>query len=39
MLIARLEAQTRPDPDDRFEVAIELGKLQFFDLETGHAIR
>ncbi len=39
VLIARLEAQTRPDPDDRFEVAIELGKLHFFDLETGHAIR
>ena len=39
VLIARLEAQARPDPDDRFEVAIELGKLHFFDLETGHAIR
>jgi multiple sugar transport system ATP-binding protein len=39
VVIARLETQTRPDPDDRLEVAIELGRLHFFDLETGLAIR
>ena len=39
VLIARLETQTRPDPEDRLEVAIELGRLHFFDLETGLAIR
>jgi multiple sugar transport system ATP-binding protein len=39
VLIARLETQTRPDPDDRLDVAIELGRLHFFDLETGLAIR
>jgi multiple sugar transport system ATP-binding protein len=39
VVIARLETQTRPDPEDRLEVAIELGRLHFFDLETGLAIR
>jgi multiple sugar transport system ATP-binding protein len=39
VLIARLETHTRPAPEDRLEVAIEVGRLHFFDLETGLAIR
>jgi multiple sugar transport system ATP-binding protein len=39
IVIARLETQTRPEPDERLEVAIDLGRLHFFDLETGLAIR
>jgi multiple sugar transport system ATP-binding protein len=38
VLIARLETQTRPRPDDEVEVAIDERRLHFFDLETGLAI-
>jgi multiple sugar transport system ATP-binding protein len=38
ILIARLETQTRPDPGDELEVGIDLGRLHFFDLESGLAI-
>jgi multiple sugar transport system ATP-binding protein len=38
VLIARLETQRRPAVDDDVEVAIDLRRLHFFDLETGLAI-
>jgi multiple sugar transport system ATP-binding protein len=38
VLIARLETQTRPDPGHELEVAVDLGRLHFFDLESGLAI-
>ena len=38
LLIARLETQQRPAPDDDVEVAIDLRRLHFFDLENGLAI-
>jgi multiple sugar transport system ATP-binding protein len=38
VLIARLETQRRPHPGDELEVAIDLDRLHFFDLESGLAI-
>jgi multiple sugar transport system ATP-binding protein len=38
VLIARLETQRRPAADDDVDVAIDLRRLHFFDLETGLAI-
>ena len=37
-LIARLETQARPAPDDALNMAVELRRLHFFDLDTGLAI-
>jgi multiple sugar transport system ATP-binding protein len=38
VLIARLEIQRRPRPDDTIELAIDERRLHFFDLESGLAI-
>lgn len=38
VLIARLDTQQRPRPEDVVEVAIDEHRLHFFDLETGLAI-
>jgi multiple sugar transport system ATP-binding protein len=37
-VVARLDAAARVRPDDQIELAVDLGKLHFFDLETGEAI-
>jgi multiple sugar transport system ATP-binding protein len=37
-LVARLEASASLRPDETVELAIDLGKLHFFDLETGATI-
>jgi multiple sugar transport system ATP-binding protein len=39
MLVARLDASARVRPDETVELAVDLGKLHFFDLETGETIR
>jgi multiple sugar transport system ATP-binding protein len=38
-IVARFDAGTRAKPGADVEVAVEAEKLQFFDLETGSAIR
>jgi multiple sugar transport system ATP-binding protein len=38
VLIARLDAERRPRPGENLEVAVDPGRLHFFDLETGLAI-
>jgi multiple sugar transport system ATP-binding protein len=38
VLIARLEAQTRPRPGESIEIPFEPRRLHFFDLENGLAI-
>jgi len=38
-IVARFDASTRAKPGSDVEIAVEAGKLQFFDLETGSAIR
>lgn len=37
-LVARLDASTRVRPDEPVELAIDLGKLHFFDLASGATI-
>jgi multiple sugar transport system ATP-binding protein len=37
--VSRLDAASRARPDDEIELAVDTRKLQFFDLETGFAIR
>jgi multiple sugar transport system ATP-binding protein len=39
VLIARLETEARPRAGENVEVAIDLSRLHFFDLDTGLAIR
>jgi multiple sugar transport system ATP-binding protein len=39
MLVARLDASASVRPDETVELAVNLGKLHFFDLETGETIR
>src|ERR687888_198813 len=38
-IVARFDAGTRAKPGAPVEIAVEAGKLQFFDLETGASIR
>jgi multiple sugar transport system ATP-binding protein len=38
VLIARLETQLRPRPDEELEVAVDQRRLHFFDLDTGLSI-
>jgi multiple sugar transport system ATP-binding protein len=38
-VVARLEAGARLRPDDPIELAVDLRRLHFFDLETGRACR
>jgi multiple sugar transport system ATP-binding protein len=38
-IVARFDASTRAKPGAEVEIAVEAGKLQFFDLETGASIR
>jgi multiple sugar transport system ATP-binding protein len=38
-IVARLEAGARLRPDDPIELAVDLRRLHFFDLETGEACR
>jgi len=38
-IVARFDASTRAKPGADVEIAVEAGKLQFFDLDTGSAIR
>jgi multiple sugar transport system ATP-binding protein len=38
-VVARFDAATRAKPGSDVEIAVEAPKLQFFDLETGSAIR
>jgi multiple sugar transport system ATP-binding protein len=38
MLVARLDASASVRPDETVELAVDLGKLHFFDLETGATI-
>ena len=37
--VGRLDPASRVRPDDEIELAVDSAKLQFFDLETGFAIR
>jgi multiple sugar transport system ATP-binding protein len=37
--VGRLDPASRARPDDAIELAVDTNKLQFFDLETGFAIR
>jgi multiple sugar transport system ATP-binding protein len=37
-VIARLDAGARVSPDDQIELAVDLRRLHFFDLESGEAI-
>jgi len=36
--VGRLDPSSKVRPDDGIELVVDTGKLQFFDLETGHAI-
>ena len=36
--VGRLDTASRVTPDSEIELAVDTQKLQFFDLETGHAI-
>jgi multiple sugar transport system ATP-binding protein len=38
-IVARFDATTRAKPGADVEMAVEVGKLQFFDLDTGSSIR
>ena len=38
LLVARLDASTTVRPDERVELAVDLRKLHFFDLDSGSAI-
>jgi multiple sugar transport system ATP-binding protein len=38
VVIARLETQQRPPPDEPLEVGVDTRRLHFFDLDTGLAI-
>jgi multiple sugar transport system ATP-binding protein len=38
-IVARLDAGSRLRPDDPIELAVDLRRLHFFDLETGEACR
>jgi multiple sugar transport system ATP-binding protein len=38
IVVARLETEQRPRPDEMLEVSIDARRLHFFDLETGSAI-
>jgi multiple sugar transport system ATP-binding protein len=38
-IVARFDASTRAKPGAGVEIAVDAGKLQFFDLETGTSIR
>jgi multiple sugar transport system ATP-binding protein len=38
-IVARLDASARLRPDDPIELAVDLRRLHFFDLETGEACR
>jgi multiple sugar transport system ATP-binding protein len=38
-VVARFDAATRVKPADDIEIAVDVRKLQFFDLETGSTIR
>jgi multiple sugar transport system ATP-binding protein len=38
-VVARLDASARLRPDDPIELAVDLRRLHFFDLETGEACR
>ena len=38
VLIARLETQARPSPDEPIEVGVDTRRLHFFDLDNGLAI-
>jgi multiple sugar transport system ATP-binding protein len=37
--VGRLDAASSVRPDDEIELVVDTQKLQFFDLETGHAIQ
>ena len=37
-VVARLDPSARVHPDDTIELAVDLRRLHFFDLESGHAI-
>jgi multiple sugar transport system ATP-binding protein len=36
--VGRLDPSSRVRPDDEIELVVDTERLQFFDLETGHAI-
>jgi multiple sugar transport system ATP-binding protein len=36
--VGRFDPSSQVRPDDQIELVVDTGKLQFFDLETGHAI-
>jgi multiple sugar transport system ATP-binding protein len=36
--VGRLDASSRVKPDTDIELVVDTAKLQFFDLDTGHAI-
>jgi multiple sugar transport system ATP-binding protein len=38
LVVARLDAETTIRPDERVELAVDLRKLHFFDLDSGSAI-
>jgi multiple sugar transport system ATP-binding protein len=38
LVVARLDASTTVRPDERVELAVDLRKLHFFDLDSGSAI-
>jgi multiple sugar transport system ATP-binding protein len=39
VIVARLDAAARVRPEEAIELAVDLGKLHFFDLESGETIR
>src|SRR4051794_4606244 len=39
MVVARLDASATVRPDDQIELAVDVRRLHFFDLETGEACR
>jgi hypothetical protein len=39
LLVARLDASARVRPEEAIELAVDLRKLHFFDLDSGASIR
>jgi multiple sugar transport system ATP-binding protein len=38
-IVARVDSETRVEPEQQFEIAVRPDRLHFFDLDTGDAIR